>query len=215
MRRWGGRWDSNPRQPGSQPGALPTELRPPWSPRRRRHGRKPLKVKELRRPDRDGSGPIPSRRGANYIRSFCRRTSSDRRPRPPASPAPQPETSSARNGAPGGTRTPDPRLRRPMLYPPELRAQRRGTDGLYATPGGPISGAHFPAGHSRQRAGSRHSPGLSSSPGRPWGSSRRQAHRMRTSFASRRTVPKMYGRCEDEVARVKGKWLIQSRNVFP
>jgi hypothetical protein len=25
----GGRWDSNPRQPRSQPGALPTELRPP------------------------------------------------------------------------------------------------------------------------------------------------------------------------------------------
>ena len=28
-RRWGGRWDSNPRRPGPQPGALPTELRPP------------------------------------------------------------------------------------------------------------------------------------------------------------------------------------------
>ena len=27
--KWGGRWDSNPRQPRSQPGALPTELRPP------------------------------------------------------------------------------------------------------------------------------------------------------------------------------------------
>ncbi|KTD75266.1 hypothetical protein Lwal_3307 [Legionella waltersii] len=26
---WGERWDSNPRQPGSQPGALPTELRSP------------------------------------------------------------------------------------------------------------------------------------------------------------------------------------------
>ncbi len=26
---WGGRWDSNPRRPGSQPGALPAELRPP------------------------------------------------------------------------------------------------------------------------------------------------------------------------------------------
>jgi hypothetical protein len=32
---WGGRWDSNPRQPGSQPGALPTELRPPSGPRAR------------------------------------------------------------------------------------------------------------------------------------------------------------------------------------
>ncbi len=29
LRNWGGRWDSNPRRPGSQPGALPTELRPP------------------------------------------------------------------------------------------------------------------------------------------------------------------------------------------
>ena len=28
-KRWGGRWDSNPRQPRSQPGALPAELRPP------------------------------------------------------------------------------------------------------------------------------------------------------------------------------------------
>ena len=26
---WGGRWDSNPRPPGPQPGALPAELRPP------------------------------------------------------------------------------------------------------------------------------------------------------------------------------------------
>ncbi len=29
LRKWGGRWDSNPRQPESQSGALPTELRPP------------------------------------------------------------------------------------------------------------------------------------------------------------------------------------------
>ena len=29
LEKWGGRWDSNPRQPRSQPGALPTELRPP------------------------------------------------------------------------------------------------------------------------------------------------------------------------------------------
>ncbi len=27
---WGGRWGSNPRQPESQSGALPTELRPPY-----------------------------------------------------------------------------------------------------------------------------------------------------------------------------------------
>ena len=29
LERWGGRWGSNPRPPGPQPGALPTELRPP------------------------------------------------------------------------------------------------------------------------------------------------------------------------------------------
>ncbi len=28
-KRWGDRWGSNPRQPESQSGALPTELRPP------------------------------------------------------------------------------------------------------------------------------------------------------------------------------------------
>lgn len=27
---WGGRWDSNPRQPESQSGTLPTELHPPF-----------------------------------------------------------------------------------------------------------------------------------------------------------------------------------------
>ncbi len=30
-----------------------------------------------------------------------------------------------RIGAPGGIRTPDPRLRRPMLYPTELRARQK------------------------------------------------------------------------------------------
>ena len=29
-KKWGGRWDLNPRQPESQSGALPTELRPPY-----------------------------------------------------------------------------------------------------------------------------------------------------------------------------------------
>ena len=61
-RSWGGRWDSNPRRPDPQSGALPTELRPP---------------------------PMPG------------------------------------FGAPGRTRTCNPRLRRPMLYPVELRARRR------------------------------------------------------------------------------------------
>src|SRR4029078_13040089 len=39
---------------------------------------------------------------------------------PPAKPARRTSTS----GAPGGTRTPDPQLRRLSLYPPELLAQR-------------------------------------------------------------------------------------------
>jgi hypothetical protein len=60
IRRWGGRRGSNPRQPESQSGTLPTELRPP---------------------------------------SIV--------------------------GAPGRTRTCDHRLRRPVLYPAELRAQSR------------------------------------------------------------------------------------------
>src|SRR6202161_701591 len=33
-----------------------------------------------------------------------------------------------RNGAPGGIRPHDPRLRRPILYPAELQARRRGGD---------------------------------------------------------------------------------------
>ena len=36
--------------------------------------------------------------------------------------AAQEVTSAAKAGAPGWTRTSDPRLRRPVLYPPELRA---------------------------------------------------------------------------------------------
>src|SRR3990172_11557308 len=38
-------------------------------------------------------------------------------------PAPDTPEDPAAHGAPGGTRTPDPRLRRPPLYPAELRAQ--------------------------------------------------------------------------------------------
>lgn len=32
IEKWGERWGSNPRQPESQSGALPTELRPPLNP---------------------------------------------------------------------------------------------------------------------------------------------------------------------------------------
>jgi hypothetical protein len=77
--KWGGRWDSNPRRPESQSGALPTELRPPSS----------------------------------Y----------------PNKPAFHPAFRDHLRGAPGRTRTCDPRLRRPMLYPAELRAH-----GLWAMP---------------------------------------------------------------------------------
>jgi hypothetical protein len=81
FQNWGGRWDSNPRRPESQSGALPTELRPPSS--------RPS-INRLRRCS-------PTRRA---------------------------------DGAPGRTRTCDPRLRRPMLYPAELRAPRvRDPDG--------------------------------------------------------------------------------------
>ena len=38
------------------------------------------------------------------------------------------------DGAPGGTRTPDPRLRRPLLYPTELQAR----SGILATCGAPV-----------------------------------------------------------------------------
>ncbi len=69
---WGERWDSNPRQPESQSGALPTELRPPWS--------------------------------------FY------------TAPGHVFPGQSACAGAPGRIRTCYPRLRRPMLYPDELRA---------------------------------------------------------------------------------------------
>ena len=64
---WGERWDSNPRQPGSQPGALPTELRPPYF-----------------------------NDSINKLNPVA--------------------------GTPGRIRTCYPRLRRPMLYPDELRA---------------------------------------------------------------------------------------------
>ena len=52
-----------------------------------------------------------------------------RRPSDPDGPAccsrsPTGAPESRRCGAPGGIRTPDPRLRRPMLYPAELQAPR-------------------------------------------------------------------------------------------
>ncbi len=77
-KRWGGRWDSNPRRPESQSGALPTELRPP-----------------------------------SVVKMKCR---------------PVGDT----YGTPGRTRTCYPRLRRPMLYPDELRAQNPFTGSYHS-----------------------------------------------------------------------------------
>ena len=82
-KKWGGRWDLNPRQPESQSGALPTELRPPFElilPS------KNFRTYTLRR-------PLPVRKHQDL------------------------------NGASGRIRTCDPRLRRPLLYPAELRTQ--------------------------------------------------------------------------------------------
>ena len=117
---WGGRWDSNPRRPESQSGALPTELRPP-SPNPRDPQISPSTVlpRAMARPA--GNTPRPSMAGAPSgptCRSFenCSLQFSSNLLRrllvPPRA-----------LGAPGRTRTCDPRLRRPMLYPAELRAQ--------------------------------------------------------------------------------------------
>ena len=82
-KKWGGRWDLNPRQPESQSGALPTELRPP-------------------------QGVF-----AIYTLYF---SSVNTKIQPCYQDLPD------SHGAPGRIRTCDPRLRRPLLYPAELRA---------------------------------------------------------------------------------------------
>ena len=71
--KWGGRWDSNPRQPEPQSGALPTELHPPY------------------------------------------------------------RMALENDGTPEGTRTPDPLLRRQLLYPPELQALMERVMGIEPT----------------------------------------------------------------------------------
>ncbi len=53
---WGERWDSNPRRPESQSGALPTELRPPSS------NHSPARA-QVARPA--GNTPLPSMAGAS------------------------------------------------------------------------------------------------------------------------------------------------------
>src|SRR5271163_3549409 len=44
-------------------------------------------------------------------------------------------------GAPEGIRTPDPRLRRPLLFPPELLARESGRADLNGRPPAPKAGA--------------------------------------------------------------------------
>jgi hypothetical protein len=104
IRDWGERWGSNPRPLESQSRALPTELRPPqafgqWS--------------DLRRP-----GPHSARYSIHKTYR-CRRTIPLR-----SRSLPDPWQRAFSNGAPGRIRTCDPRLRRPLLYPTELRAPR-------------------------------------------------------------------------------------------
>jgi|GEM_PF-1127797 hypothetical protein len=82
-KKWGGRWDLNPRQPESQSGALPTELRPPLRCCKSIHENCTMML-------------------VKFI-VHC-------------------QVLPDSHGAPGRIRTCDPRLRRPLLYPAELRA---------------------------------------------------------------------------------------------
>jgi hypothetical protein len=83
-KKWGGRWDLNPRQPESQSGALPTELRPPLRCCKSIHENCTMML-------------------VKFI-VHC-------------------QVLPDSHGAPGRIRTCDPRLRRPLLYPAELRAR--------------------------------------------------------------------------------------------
>ncbi len=86
---WGDRWDSNPRRPESQSGALPTELRSPHM--------------YTRTPNYPiNRAPYASNPCAQSVNGCLQGT-----------------------GAPDRTRTCNLRLRRPLLYPVELRAPRR------------------------------------------------------------------------------------------
>ena len=145
---WGGRWESNPRQPESQSGALPTELRPPycsvavqlteaWCGRRdsnsyslRRWNLNPVCLPISPRP----LLKLLKQRRQTFIRRLSKygvddgdRTHDNRSHNPVLY-----QLSYAHhiallvpklpNGAPGRTRTCDHPLRRRMLYPAELRA---------------------------------------------------------------------------------------------
>jgi hypothetical protein len=93
--------------------------------------------RDVTQPNATDCNAARARRAAKYIRTFCRRD-----PLPPCGLGHGPAFSAIRNdgsgtsrgrrrkspitnGAPGGTRTPDQRIRNPLLYPPELRARLR------------------------------------------------------------------------------------------
>ena len=115
---WGGRWDSNPRRLESQSRTLPTELRPPLS---LRYGRRPIMATERGR-NSIGLAQASQTKDQRIAAQGCRRVIGDD------------GLSGKRNGAmetwetsecaAGGVRTPDLRLRRPLLYPAELLPHR-------------------------------------------------------------------------------------------
>jgi hypothetical protein len=115
---WGGRWDSNPRRPESQSGALPTELRPPSSNHR-------LLVCACGAPGRITPVPFHGRRPFGPAFRLFKVTPCNFVELPTDFVGSSQFLVLPRSayGAPGRTRTCDPRLRRPMLYPAELRAQ--------------------------------------------------------------------------------------------
>ena len=76
-----------------------------------------------------GSTPLICNQSVNYRRSFERSEETSAVPRlgspTGANQASKPPNFQASGvGAPGGVRTPDPRLRRPLLYPTELQARK-------------------------------------------------------------------------------------------
>src|SRR3990172_11174204 len=75
----------------------------------------------LRRPPRRADAPLSSGTFLIHLRD-----AGEECPRPPSAPASEFESPAAKQekcGAPGEIRTPDPLLRRQLLYPPELQAR--------------------------------------------------------------------------------------------
>ena len=103
---WGERRDSNPRPQESQSCALPTELRSPL----------PTAAANAE----PVAAAIPAGAGIRIVELG----SADGTRKPSLVPLPE-HADGEGNGAPGRIRTCYPRLRRPMLYPHELRAPER------------------------------------------------------------------------------------------